>query len=321
MALSARKCGPTCLFMQQALKIEKVDKKGGKSGLLKAEHRVSGLQLYCQGSVARMSPLRLARSQTLRKLQASSHICRLVDGGFGTHEGRAYFVMELLGLNLAQLQRSVPNGRWDLRTVCIIGKFSAQCSRRRHTSAVSNKFLPVKQPRRTFCTAFSQSNGSNTCRGSYASKCADWFSPFNVTCCSTLRARLGTLAQPRPRLLRYAFSAFSLTAGRAVLDCLQSVHEAGFVHRDVKPPNFVLHRDQLDETGEWKAIDFGISRSYLAEDSSIVPAREGYQAFRGSTSYASVNAHKLHDLGTRLPFLFLLSSSRTHQHPDPFQDI
>lgn len=111
------------LLVQQALKIEKIDKRGGKIGLLKAEHRVRCPLFCCQGSVAGSRQLRSCKppAQTLKRLQDSPHVCRLVDGGFGTHEGRSYFVMELLGLNLAQLQRSVPDSRWGLRSVCTIG--------------------------------------------------------------------------------------------------------------------------------------------------------------------------------------------------------
>ena len=59
--------------------------------------------------------------QTMKKLQGLPLICKLIDGGSGTHDGRPYFVMELLGMNLAQMQRITPENRWDLNSVCTIG--------------------------------------------------------------------------------------------------------------------------------------------------------------------------------------------------------
>ena len=46
----------------------------------------------------------------------------VVEGGYGVHQGRAFFTMELLGMNLAQMQRSTPGNRWGLEDVCHIGK-------------------------------------------------------------------------------------------------------------------------------------------------------------------------------------------------------
>ena len=59
--------------------------------------------------------------QTMKKLQGLPLICKLIDGGSGTHDGRPYFVMELLGMNLAQMQRITLENRWDLNSVCTIG--------------------------------------------------------------------------------------------------------------------------------------------------------------------------------------------------------
>jgi hypothetical protein len=50
--------------------------------------------------------------------------------------------------------------------------------------------------------------------------------------------------------------------------------------------------------GDWRVIDFGIARRYVDEEAgTVLPAREGYGEFRGSTTYASIHAHLKLDLG------------------------
>lgn len=61
-------------------------------------------------------------AQTLRRLEACGHVCRLVgEGGTGVHEGRAYLVMELLGASLAQLRAAAPGHRFEPALVQSIG--------------------------------------------------------------------------------------------------------------------------------------------------------------------------------------------------------
>ena len=87
-------------------------------------------------------------------------------------------------------------------------------------------------------------------------------------------------------------------AGLQALDAIQELHEAGWVHRDIKPSNFVVSPpgSPLD-AATWLLLDFGLTKRFRAPDGSIIPARPGYNNFRGSTSYASHNAHLRQDLG------------------------
>ncbi len=50
--------------------------------------------------------------------------------------------------------------------------------------------------------------------------------------------------------------------------------------------------------GAWHVLDFGLARKFVDDDGTVIPQRDRKE-FRGSTSYASVAAHKLEDLGTK----------------------
>lgn len=112
-------------------------------------------------------------------------------------------------------------------------------------------------------------------------------------------------------------------AGLEMLSALEEVHRAGWIHRDVKPANFV----ELVNPGavsSWRIIDFGIARRYLTEDGSLIPKRDAFGEFRGSTTYASLNAHMKQDLGELAQQPFASGSERCcviHMSPCPRTEV
>ncbi|KAK9817868.1 hypothetical protein WJX72_003406 [[Myrmecia] bisecta] len=153
-----------------------------------------------------ISVLRDIELKALVKLQACPQVVRLVKGGLAQHNQHVFIVMERLGLNLADLRRTLPG----------------------------NRFQPDK------------------------------------------------------------VKAY----GVSMLHALEGVHRGGYIHRDVKPANFALSANP-EEAGTVYVLDFGVARRYLDEQGQVLPMRTDYHQFRGSTTYASVNALNRVDLGRR----------------------
>ncbi|VDM58045.1 unnamed protein product [Angiostrongylus costaricensis] len=98
------------------------------------------------------------------------------------------------------------------------------------------------------------------------------------------------------------------TWSRIGIQCLYSVklvHDYGFVHRDIKPNNFVMgYREDYDRARIVHILDFGLSRSRLRFLSGSykkwVPRRaRGTAEFRGTLRYCSPNVHEKKEQGRR----------------------
>lgn len=82
---------------------------------------------------------------------------------------------------------------------------------------------------------------------------------------------------------------------RQMLKCIRDIHNKGYVHRDVKPANFV--RTTCNST-QFSTIDFGIAKLYREKNGTLRPKRDKAE-FRGTTLYASVHTHELQDQAPR----------------------
>ncbi len=82
----------------------------------------------------------------------------------------------------------------------------------------------------------------------------------------------------------------ALAIADEMLTLVEKLHERGFVHRDIKPDNFLMQSP--NGTGHVCLIDLGISKSWKSEDGQAhIPISKG-NVFFGTCRYASVNAHQ-----------------------------
>ena len=103
----------------------------------------------------------------------------------------------------------------------------------------------------------------------------------------------GTLYDVIPRLLagkrtRQGKIPFGTIAAR-LLDCIQALHETGFLFVDVKPENFMLSKNGKTIADSIRMIDFGL----IQPVKSIHGHRpnEGTSALVGTPLYSSLNVH------------------------------
>merc|ERR1719476_661923 len=81
-----------------------------------------------------------------------------------------------------------------------------------------------------------------------------------------------------------------------MIRAIQEVHEKGYIHRDVKSSNFVLGAGK--QRTHMYIVDFGIARKHLRTTGEPMPQRDAAE-FRGTTTYASIEAHQGGDLSRR----------------------
>lgn len=77
-----------------------------------------------------------------------------------------------------------------------------------------------------------------------------------------------------------------------MINTIKYIHNCGYIHRDIKPDNFVLGKDNSNKL---YCIDFGLAKRYLKKDlNEHIDFKDGNK-FCGTARYASISAHIGHE--------------------------
>ncbi|KRY00632.1 putative serine/threonine-protein kinase [Trichinella pseudospiralis] len=105
-----------------------------------------------------------------------------------------------------------------------------------------------------------------------------------------------TLHERRVKIPSRAFSPSTAVRCCAnILSCIQDLHDAGYVHRDVKLLNLATGDSEYNKR-RFYLFDFGLARKYIDENKQLIKKRQ-MACFKGTRKYASIKAHLNQDLG------------------------
>ena len=88
----------------------------------------------------------------------------------------------------------------------------------------------------------------------------------------------------------------AIRTSKHVLHAIQSLHVLGFIHRDIKPANILV---RMAHSPPICLIDFGLVRIYRDQKTGEHVPQRLKSGFRGTKTYASLNAHLQNDLSRR----------------------
>eukprot|EP00397_Hematodinium_sp_SG-2012_P033054 GEMP01035263.1.p1 GENE.GEMP01035263.1~~GEMP01035263.1.p1 ORF type:complete len:490 (+),score=62.19 GEMP01035263.1:181-1650(+) len=125
----------------------------------------------------------------------------------------------------------------------------------------------------------------------------DEYGPFIVM--GLLGADLGAVRNRSKQRHHKMTIACVAKLGLGAIDCLEDIHRSGYVHRDLKPQNFLLGSLGSGKEMEVFMTDFGFVKRHLDPITGQPFLAVNMPHFRGTLPYASVRAQQFRDQGRR----------------------
>lgn len=103
-----------------------------------------------------------------------------------------------------------------------------------------------------------------------------------------------SISNTRRQLQQHHYTLSSaLRIGLYMVRCIKDFHAHGFIHRDIKPGNFLLNPGSNNPL---VLIDYGLSREFIDPSTGMPYPERAHCGFRGTSKYASISAHENKDL-------------------------
>lgn len=78
----------------------------------------------------------------------------------------------------------------------------------------------------------------------------------------------------------------TLKLGIDMVNIMESLHESGIIHRDIKPNNFMIGKE---DRSRLYIMDFGLSKRFMKNEKHIKPAND--RSMVGTARYVGLNVH------------------------------
>jgi len=121
-----------------------------------------------------------------------------------------------------------------------------------------------------------------------------WFGLYNMYYCMVISMLGDSLSQVVNRNHHISLNIVC-SLGIKMIQIVESIHKKGFVHRDIKPDNFLFG---LEKKSDLYLVDFGFCKRFVKNDGTHIPEAKDKTPL-GTLNYISVNVHNGHEPSRR----------------------